>query len=160
MTNPRPRACKSLDELAVGDTFRLDYSVSDSDVQKFGEISGDFNPAHFNEDYAQGTVFKTRIAHGMISVAKFSGIFGMDMPGLGAIWGGQTLKFLAPVLLNEPYTAIARVKEKGEKNVVFSCWVEDRQGKHMLEGEGVLYPIPQKVKDKLAADGALASLLA
>ena len=159
MTNPRPRDCKTLDELNVGDTFRLEYSVSDSDVQKFGEISGDFNPAHFDEDYARGTVFKSRIAHGMISVAKFSGIFGMDMPGLGAIWGGQTLKFLAPVQLNQPYTAIARVKEKGEKNVVFSCWVEDKEGKHVLEGEGVLYPIPQKVKDKLAADGALASLL-
>ena len=159
MTNPLPRACKSINELNVGDEFRLEYSVSDSDVQKFGEISGDFNPAHFDEDYAKGTVFKTRIAHGMISVAKFSGIFGMDMPGLGAIWGGQTLKFLAPVQFNELYTAVARVKEKGEKNVVFSCWVEDKEGKHVLEGEGVLYPIPQKVKDKLAADGALASLL-
>jgi 3-hydroxybutyryl-CoA dehydratase len=160
MTNPRPRACMSLNDLNVGDTFRLEYSVSDSDVQKFGEISGDFNPAHFNEAYAKGTVFKNRIAHGMISVAKFSGIFGMDMPGLGAIWGGQTLKFLAPVQLNEPYTAIAQVKEKGEKNVVFSCWVEDKEGKHVLEGEGVLYPIPQKVKDKMVADGTLAPLLA
>jgi 3-hydroxybutyryl-CoA dehydratase len=160
MANPLPRACKTLDELNVGDTFRLEYSVSDSDVQKFGELSGDFNPAHFNEDYANGTVFKRRIAHGMISVAKFSGIFGMDVPGLGAIWGGQTLKFLAPVYLNEQYTAIARVKEKGEKNVVFSCWVEDKEGKRVLEGEGVLYPIPQKVKDKLAADGTLDKLLA
>jgi hypothetical protein len=52
------------------------------------------------------------------------------------------------------------VKEKGEKNVVFSCWVEDKQGNHVLEGEGVLYPIPQKVKAKLESEGALASLLA
>src|SRR5262249_34579955 len=81
MANPLPRACKSINDLNVGDTFRLKYSVSDADVQKFGEISGDFNPAHFNEEYAKGTVFKGRIAHGMISLAKFSGIFGMDMPG-------------------------------------------------------------------------------
>ena len=155
MANPLPRACKSINDLNVGDTFRHTYSVSDGDVQKFAELSGDFNPAHFNEDYAKGTVFKTRIAHGMISVAKFSGIFGMDMPGLGAIWGGQNLKFLAPVLLNEPYTAVAQVKEKGDKNVVFTCWVEDKEGKHVLEGEGVLYPIPQKVKDKMVADGTL-----
>ena len=74
MTNPLPRACKSINDLNVGDTFRQKYSISDSDVQKFGEISGDFNPAHFNEDYAKGTIFKNRIAHGMISVAKFSGI--------------------------------------------------------------------------------------
>jgi 3-hydroxybutyryl-CoA dehydratase len=160
MTNPLPRACQSLNDLNVGDTFRLDYSISDADVQKFAEISGDFNPAHFDEEYAKGTVFKNRIAHGMISLAKFSGIFGMDMPGLGAIWGAQNVKFLAPVQLNETYTAVAMIKEKGDKNVIFSCWVEDKDGKHMLEGEGVLYPIPQKVKDKLEADGALQSLLA
>jgi acyl dehydratase len=160
MTNPLPRACMTINDLNVGDTLRREYSISDSDVQKFGEISGDFNPAHFDEDYAKGTKFKNRIAHGMISVAKFSGIFGMDMPGLGAIWGSQNLKFLAPVQLNEPYTAIALVKEIGEKNVVFTCWVEDKEGKHVLEGEGVLYPIPQKVKAAMAADGSLASLLA
>jgi len=160
MTNPLPRACQTIDELNVGDTFRLPYSISDSDVQKFGEISGDFNPAHFDEAYAKGTVFKNRIAHGMISLAKFSGIFGMDMPGLGAIWGGQNVKFLAPVQLNETYTAVATIKEKGERNVVFSCWVEDKDGKHMLEGEGVLYPIPRKVKDKLESEGALKTLLA
>jgi 3-hydroxybutyryl-CoA dehydratase len=159
MANPLPRACKSLNDLAVGDTFRLPYAISAADVQKFAELSGDFNPAHFNEDYAKGTVFKTRIAHGMISVAKFSGIFGMDMPGLGAIWGGQKLTFLAPVFLDQPYTAVAQVKEKGEKNVVFACWVEDKDGKHVLEGEGVLYPIPQKVKDKMVADGSLAGLV-
>lgn len=160
MANPLPRACKSINDLNVGDTYRLKYSVSEADVQKFGEISGDFNPAHFNEEYAKGTVFKGRIAHGMISLAKFSGIFGMDMPGLGAIWGSQNVKFLAPVQLNESYTAVAVVKEKGDKNIVFSCWVEDKEGKHVLEGEGVLYPIPQKVKDKMVADGALAKLLA
>jgi acyl dehydratase len=159
MTNPLPRACKSINDLTVGDTFRLEYAISDSDVQKFGEISGDFNPAHFNGDYAKSTVFKSRIAHGMISVAKFSGIFGMDMPGLGAIWGSQNLKFLAPVYLDQPYTAVARVSEKGEKNVIFTCWVEDKDGKHVLEGEGVLYPIPQKVKDKMVADGTLSALL-
>jgi 3-hydroxybutyryl-CoA dehydratase len=160
MTNPLPRACKTLDELQVGDTFRVEYSVSDSDVQKFAEISGDFNPAHFDADYAAGTVFKRRIAHGMVSLAKFSGIFGMDMPGLGAIWGGQNVKFLAPVFLNEPYVAVATIEEKGEKNVVFACWVEDKEGKRMLEGEGTLYPIPAKVKSKLEADGTLQGLLA
>lgn len=159
MSNPLPHACKTLSELSLGDEIRRSYSVSDSDVQKFGEISGDFNPAHFNEDYAKETVFKGRIAHGMISLAKFSGIFGMDMPGLGAIWGSQTVKFLAPVKLNAPYTAVAQVKEKNEKNVVFACWVEDQEGNRALEGEAVVYPIPQKVKDKMVAEGKLATLL-
>ena len=147
MANPLPRACKTLNDLKIGDEFHQPYVVTDADVQKFAEISGDFNPAHFNEDYAKNTVFKGRIAHGMISVAKFSGIFGMDLPGLGAIWGAQSVKFLAPVKLNAPYKAVARVKEIAEKYAVFECWAEDAEGKHVLEGEGTLYPIPQKVRD-------------
>ncbi|PIZ30035.1 MAG: hydratase [Alphaproteobacteria bacterium CG_4_10_14_0_8_um_filter_53_9] len=159
MSNPKPRACKTAAEIKVGDEFRQPYQITDVDVQKFAEISGDFNPAHFNEDYAKGTIFKNRIAHGMISVAKFSGIFGMDLPGLGAIWGAQSVKFMAPVQLNTPYTAVARAKDVAEKVVVFECWVEDAEGNKMLEGEGTLYPIPAKVKDGM--DPAyLASLMA
>lgn len=156
--NPKPRACKTINDIQVGDTFRQTYRVTTADVQKFAEISGDFNPAHFDETYAAQTVFKQRIAHGMISVAKFSGIFGMDLPGLGAIWGAQSAKFLAPVQLNTPYTAIARAKEKAEKFIIFETWVEDAVGKRMLEGEGTLYPIPQKVKDAMDPL-ALAALL-
>lgn len=160
MANPLPRHCRSIADIKVGDELRQPYTVTDKDVQKFAEISGDFNPAHFNEAYAAGTVFKKRIAHGMISVAKFSGIFGMDLPGLGAIWGSQAVKFLAPVYLDQPYTAVARVKEKGDKNVVFECWAEDAAGKRVLEGEGVLYPIPQKVKAAMDGEGKLKGLLA
>ena len=156
--NPKPRSCITINNIQVGDTFRQTYRVTSADVQKFAEISGDFNPAHFDETYAAQTVFKQRIAHGMISVAKFSGIFGMDLPGLGAIWGAQSAKFLAPVQLNTPYTAIARAKEKAEKFIIFETWVEDAEGKRMLEGEGTLYPIPQKVKDAMDPL-ALAALL-
>lgn len=146
-TNPKPRQCKTINDIAVGDTFEQPYVVTDADVQKFAEISGDFNPAHFDDVYAAKTVFKGRIAHGMISVAKFSGIFGMDLPGLGAIWGSQSAKFLAPVLLNKPYTAIAKAKEVHEKYAIFETYVIDETGKRVLEGEGTLYPIPQKVRD-------------
>lgn len=152
MANPKPRSCKTINEIKVGDSFRQPYQITDADVQKFAEISGDFNPAHFNDAYAAKTIFKGRIAHGMISVAKFSGIFGMDLPGLGAIWGAQSVKFLAPVKLNQPYIAIAKCKEVSEKSAVFETWVEDVDGKRVLEGEGTLYPIPQKVKDSMAAE--------
>lgn len=160
MSTPKPRTCKTINEIKVGDEFRQEYKITDEDLRKFAEISGDFNPAHFNDDYASKTVFRGRIAHGMISVAKFSGIFGMDLPGLGAIWGAQSAKFLAPVQLNTSYTAIARAKEVAEKYVVFDTWVEAADGKRMLEGEGTLYPIPQKVKDAMVAEGTLEPLLA
>ena len=147
MTNPKPRACLTLSDLTVGQKFKQPYTITDTDLQKFAELSGDFNPAHFNDEYAASTRFGQRIAHGMISVAKFSGIFGMDMPGLGAIWGGQTIKFLAPVLLNKPYTAVAEVKSIEEKFAVCTTYAEDAEGNRVLEGEATLYPIPQKVKD-------------
>lgn len=158
MTNPKPRNCLTINELSVGMTFKQPYQISESDVQKFGEISGDFNPAHFNEAYASQTRFKTRIAHGMISVAKFSGIFGMDMPGLGAIWGSQNVKFLAPVYMNKPYTAVAECTKVTDKFAVFSTYCVDAEGNRVLEGEGVLFPIPEKVKADMA--GELPGLLA
>lgn len=149
MTNPKPRNCMSIEDLEVGMKFNQPYTVTDEDVQKFGEISGDFNPAHFNEDYAKNTVFKGRIAHGMISVAKFSGIFGMDMPGLGAIWGAQSVKFLAPVQLNKPYTATAECIKVTPKFAIFATYCTDAEGNKVLEGEGTLFPIPAKVKNTM-----------
>lgn len=152
MSQPKPRACHTIQDLSVGMSFEHPYQVTDEDVQKFGEISGDFNPAHFDDEYAAGTRFGKRIAHGMISVAKFSGIFGMDLPGLGAIWAGQKVKFLAPVYLNQPYVAKAEVTEVGEKSAKFRTTCSDAEGNIVLEGEAVLYPIPQKIKDGMGED--------
>ena len=80
-----PRACKTAGEIHVGDRIEIDYQITDADVEKFAEISGDWNPIHFDEEYAKNTIFKKRIAHGMVSLAKFSGIFGMDLPGLARL---------------------------------------------------------------------------
>ncbi|MCP4356088.1 MAG: MaoC family dehydratase [Proteobacteria bacterium] len=141
----------SIEDFKVGDSFEKEYSVSYEMVRKFAEISGDWNPAHHDAEYAEKTVFKKQIAHGMISVAQFSGIFGMDMPGLGAIWMNQSATFLAPVYLDKPYKAIVEVKEVNtEKNVVvFDTRCEDAEGKKVLVGEGALKPIPAKVKAKM-----------
>jgi len=151
MTLEKARRCMSIEEFQVGDKFEKDYSVSYEMVKKFAEISGDWNPAHHDAEYAANTVFKKQIAHGMISVAQFSGIFGMDMPGLGAIWMNQSAKFLAPVYLDQPYKAVVEVKEVNtERNVVvFDTYCMDAEGKKVVEGEGALKPIPAKVKAKM-----------
>lgn len=152
-TPEKPRACKVITDLKMGDRFVRDYTVSYDDVRKFSEISGDWNPAHHDPEYAKTTIFKDQIAHGMISVAKFSGILGMDYPGLGTIWLNQTVKFLAPVYLNCPYKAIIEVsKIDAEKNdVYFQTWCEDADGNKVLTGEAIAKPIPQKVRDKMAS---------
>lgn len=156
MAIEKARRCMSIDEFKMGDKFTKEYSVSYEMVKKFAEISGDWNPAHHDAEYAAGTVFKQQIAHGMISVAQFSGIFGMDMPGLGAIWMNQSAKFLAPVYLDQPYTAVVEVIEIKEKSVVFSTACFDAEGKQVVKGQGELMPIPGKVKDKMDLTSALA----
>lgn len=156
MTLEKPRNCMSINDIKLGDKFTKEYSVSYDMVRKFAEISGDWNPAHHNAEYAAGTIFKQQIAHGMISVAQFSGIFGMDMPGLGAIWMNQSAEFLAPVVFDKPYTATVEAIEIKDKSVVFSTACYDADGKQVVRGQGELMPIPQKVKDKMDLNDALA----
>ena len=145
----KPRACKTIVELEVGDRVEVDYSVGDEDLRMFGEISGDWNPVHFDDEFASRSMFGERIAHGMISVAKFSGIFGMDMPGLGTLWETQDVRFLAPVFLNRHYKAVAEIVEKDRRRAIVSTWVEDAEGKRVLEGKASVIPITEGARKRL-----------
>mgnify|MGYP000338120684 CR=1 FL=1 len=149
MAIPKPTACLSIDDLKIGQKHVKEYTITDDMLEAFAKISGDYNPAHFNDDYAAGTRFKKRIAHGMISVAQFSGIFGMDLPGLGTLWASQNIKFLAPVQLNEPYTAVATVTEITRRSATISTECFDKDGNKVIESEGVVYPIPARLKGKM-----------
>ena len=153
MSLPQPRACMTVDDISEGMSFEKTYTVTYEMVKKFAEISEDWNPVHHNPEFAATTVFRQQIAHGMISVAQFSGIFGMDMPGLGAIWMSQSATFLAPVYLDKPYTAVATATkvDAESKSVTFTTECFDAEGKKVLTGEGMLKPIPAKVKAKMEA---------
>lgn len=155
-TPEKPRACMTIDELKVGDEVVRDYSISYEDVRKFAEICGDWNPVHHDPEFAAQTIFKAQIAHGMISVSKFSGLLGMDYPGLGTIYLSQSVNFMAPVYLDKPYKAVMRVtKVEADKNlVVLETWCEDADGKRVLEGTAEAKPIPAKVRDKMQGAAA------
>lgn len=152
----QPRACLTVDQIKVGTTFEKEYTVTYDMVKKFAEISGDWNPVHHDADFARTTVFRRQIAHGMISVAQFSGIFGMDLPGLGAIWMQQGAEFLAPVYLDKPYKAVVTATSVNEEtnDITFSTECFDEKGKKVLTGEGKLKAIPAKVKAKMEASAA------
>jgi 3-hydroxybutyryl-CoA dehydratase len=81
------------EDLSVGQEASLSTTVSEADIVAFAEISGDKNPVHIDAQYAAGTMFKERIAHGMLSAAYISAVFGMKLPGPGAIYISQTLNF-------------------------------------------------------------------
>jgi 3-hydroxybutyryl-CoA dehydratase len=85
----------------------------------------------------------------MISLAKFSGIFGMELPGLGTLWETQEVRFSAPVFLNQPYRAIAEVTAKDRRRVTVATWVEDDTGAHVLDGTAVVIPISDKAKRRI-----------
>lgn len=100
-----------LEDLEVGMTDSYAKTITEADVVLFAGISGDNNPVHINADYAAQTMFGQRIVHGMFSAALISAVLGTRLPGPGAIYVDQQLKFKAPVHIGDTVTATATVIE-------------------------------------------------
>jgi 3-hydroxybutyryl-CoA dehydratase len=116
--------------------------ITEDDIVRFADVSGDFNPVHLDAEYAAKTPFGERIAHGFLTASMISGILGTDLPGPGTIYLGQTLKFLAPVCIGDTITASVEViavrEEKGLLTLRTDC--TNQEGKLVLTGEAtVLY---------------------
>lgn len=112
-----------IEDLAVGMTASFSKVVTEADIVAFAEISGDINPVHLDAEYAAKSPFKSRVAHGMLTGALFSAVFGTKLPGPGTIYLSQTLKFRAPVRIDDTVTAsviIAHIDE-GKRRVKFDC---------------------------------------
>jgi 3-hydroxybutyryl-CoA dehydratase len=132
---------KSISELNIGDSAEFTKTVSESDVYLYAGVTGDLNPAHINETYAQGTFFKTRIAHGMLSAGFISAVIGMKLPGPGTIYIRQELNFRAPVRIGDTVTARVAVVEKLEKDRVrLKTTCTNQEGTVVLDGEAIVSP--------------------
>jgi 3-hydroxybutyryl-CoA dehydratase len=133
---------KTIGEINVGDSAEFAKTVSESDIYLYAGITGDFNPAHVNEAYAEKTFFKTRIAHGMLTAGFISAILANKLPGPGTIYLRQELNFLAPVRMGDTITAQVEVIEiLAEKNRVrlrTTCVNQD--GTQVLDGEALISP--------------------
>lgn len=131
---------KTIAEIQVGDVAEFSKTVSETDVYLYAGISGDFNPAHVNADYAGNSIFKERIAHGMLTAGFISTILGTQLPGPGTIYMRQTLAFLAPVVFGDTITARAEVVETiPEKNRVrMKTTCTNQAGKMVLDGEALV----------------------
>ena len=97
--------------MEIGQSSSFTKTISESDVYLFAGITGDFNPIHINEDEAKKSLFKTRVAHGMLSGSFISTVLGTKMPGPGTIYLEQNLKFKKPVFINDTVTAQVTVSE-------------------------------------------------
>ena len=133
---------KTIRDMQVGDRAVLRKTFLEDDVAEFAKVSGDSNPAHMDESYAMTTPFKTRIVHGMLAGSLFSALLGTDLPGVGTIYTGQTLKFTRPVHFGEEITATVTVKELNtERNrAVFECLAVNPQGEPVIVGEATVMP--------------------
>lgn len=133
---------KTIDELKVGDRAEFSKTVSESDVYLYAGVTGDFNPAHINEPYAEKTFFKTRIAHGMLAAGFISAILGTRLPGPGTVYIEQTLNFKAPVHIGDTITASVEVSEiatdKNRIRLKTAC--ENQNGVIVLDGVAMVSP--------------------
>jgi len=138
---------KTIDQIKVGDQAAVSKTISESDVYLYAGITGDLNPAHVNEAYAEQTFFKTRIAHGMLSAGFVSALLGMHLPGPGTIYLQQSLSFKAPVKIGDTLTATVKVIEViAEKNRLrLQTVCENQEGTVVLDGEALVSP-PKKPK--------------
>ncbi len=129
----------AFEDLAVGMEASYARTVTAADIATFAEVTGDKNPVHLDEVFAARTVFKEPIAHGMLTAGYISTVFGMELPGPGAIYVSQTLNFRGPVKIGDVVIARVRVMElyPAKKRARFDC-VCLVNGKAVLEGEAVL----------------------
>ncbi|MCL2188774.1 MAG: MaoC family dehydratase [Defluviitaleaceae bacterium] len=132
----------TIQEMTVGQSASFAKTISEADVYQFAGITGDLNPAHINEEYAKNSMFKGRIAHGMLCGSLISAVLGMQLPGPGTIYMKQDLKFLAPVYFGDTLTVVCTVKELiTEKNrAVIECKVTNQDGKDIIAGEALVMP--------------------
>jgi 3-hydroxybutyryl-CoA dehydratase len=127
------------DEIQIGQTASVTKTIGEYDIYAYAGVTGDFNPAHIDAAYAEGTFFKTRIAHGMLTASFISTVLGMHLPGTGAILISNSVNFLAPVHIGDSITAPCEVFEKMEKGRVrLKSAVTNQKGEVVLTGESLV----------------------
>jgi 3-hydroxybutyryl-CoA dehydratase len=124
----------------VGASATRTKTITQEDIALFAQVSGDTNPVHLDEAYAQTTQFGKPIAHGMLSVSVISAILGNDLPGHGTIYLGQDVKFKAPVYVGDTITATVECTAyRADKRIAtFKTTVSNQDGVLVLEGQAVV----------------------
>lgn len=139
---------RPFDEIQVGDSASLERTLTRQDIDLFGVLSGDVNPAHFDEEYAQDTMFKGTIGHGMWGAGLLSAILGTQLPGPGAIYLNQSLRFRRPVYAGDTITATVTVTEKNDekKRLVLDCKLTNQTGEVVTLGTAEVLAATEKIR--------------
>lgn len=139
---------RTFDEIALGESASLTRTLTNDDIALFAVMSGDVNPAHLDEAYAEASKFRRIIGHGMWGGALVSTVLGTRLPGPGAVYLGQDLQFRHPVGVGDTITVTVTAKEKRpEKHViVFDCSCVNQDGKEVITGTAVVMAPTEKIR--------------
>lgn len=135
------------DELSVGQSASLTRTLTSEQIQAFALVTHDYNPAHLDEEYANNSMFKGVIGHGMWAAGLISALLGTKFPGLGTIYLNQSLSFRRPVYPNDTLTATLTVKSKDDEKkwVTLACEVTNQDGKAVVTGEAQVIAPSEKI---------------
>jgi 3-hydroxybutyryl-CoA dehydratase len=127
-------------DIQIGDKASMAKTVSEHDVYTFAGVTGDFNPVHVNAEFAKQTMFKERIAHGMLSAGFISAVLGTTLPGANSIYLSQEMFFKAPVKIGDTVTATVEVLEKIEekKRLILKTTVTNQDGVVVVDGKATI----------------------
>jgi 3-hydroxybutyryl-CoA dehydratase len=142
----------AIEEIEVGMRAAYSHTVTDADVKAYAGLSGDNNPVHMSDEFAEHSRFGERIAHGLYSAGFFSAIFGTRLPGPGCVYAAQNLRFKKPIYLGDTVVAevIVTSLDRPRRRVFFStiCTVKETV---VIEGEAEIY-MTEHFSDKQNAE--------
>ena len=130
----------NIGELSVGANAEIAKTITSADIMSFAQATGDFNPVHVDDEAGRKSPFGERIAHGMLSAGLISAVLGMKLPGPGAIYMSQSLRFVRPVKIGDTITARAEVTEvkTAKKRAKLATTCRNQNGEMVLEGEALV----------------------
>src|SRR3974390_3757412 len=138
---------RTFDEILIGESASLSRTLSTEDIALFAVISGDVNPTHLDQAYAEASS-RAIIGHGMWGGALVSAALGTRLPGPGTMYLGQDLRFQKPVALGDTITVTVTAKEKRpEKHTVFfDCRGVNQNGDEVISGTAIVAATPEKIR--------------
>jgi acyl dehydratase len=138
---------KTIAEIRPGDSAELIRRGEEDDIASFIDAVGDLNPVHSDADYAATTPFKAPIAPGIFTAGLISAVIGTQLPGPGAVYLSQSLKFVKPVRAGDAITARATVLEvlRERNRIRLQTVCVDQLGEEVLSGEAWVMPSKARV---------------
>ncbi len=137
----------TIDEMEIGKKATFTKTCTEADIQLFATVSGDVNPVHLDAEYAAGTQFGQRIAHGMYTGALVSAALGIELPGPGTIYLGQEIKFKAPVFIGDTITVTLEVETIREDKAIVGliCTCTNQDDKVVAAGKATVIAPKEKI---------------